>query len=87
MDICKPLTSDCGGHRISRVVRSPGKEKKRKTGWRGESTSKMYERVDAESLQSGVDIPWLRRWDEEPKAAPPSDAIDFMNMLEELEFK
>ena len=47
----------------------------------------MHEHVDAESLQCGVDIPWLRRWDEEPKAAPPSDAIDFMNMLEELEFK
>ena len=42
-------------------------------------------RTNPESLQSGVDIPWLRRWDEEPKAAPPSDAIDFMNMLEEYE--
>ena len=88
MDICKPLTSDCGGHRISRVVRSPGKEKKRKTEWRGETTSKMHEHVDAESLQSGVvsDIPWLRRWDA-PSAEEPDDVIDFMNMLEELEFK
>lgn len=49
----------------------------------------MHEHVDAESLQSGVvcDIPWLRRWDKETKGDPPSDAIDFMNMLEELEFK
>ena len=38
--------------------------------------------------ESGVviDIPWLRRWDE-PSAEVPDDSIDFMNMLEELEFK
>ena len=39
-----------------------------------------------ESMQSGVDIPWLRRWDH-PSTEVPDDSIDFMNMLEELEFK
>ena len=46
----------------------------------------MHEHVDAESMQSGVDIPWLRRWDA-PSAEEPDDVIDFMNILEELEFK
>ena len=46
----------------------------------GEATYRMHEE------KVSVDIPWLRRWDE-PSTEVPDDSIDYMNMLEELEFK